>query len=249
MTRRLRVLRHRGSPGSSSAWSSPTARRAGAGGHPCQGLYYRGVGRKPKVGDDRHALPDRLLRALPRGLHGHPRHRLPRAGTPGSAASRAASCSTTHWSTSASVCAGCARCRASKPLCCLGNSGGGSLMAAYQAQARGPPRHPAGRDAPRGRTHRPARRRRLHRQRGTSRVGPTCSPPGWTPSVTDENDAVATDPALDLFDSDNGPPYSAEFVERYRVGAGRAQRRDHRLGRGRTQTRPRGRLLRPARSP
>jgi len=29
--------------------TSPTARRAGAGGHPCQGLYHRGVGRKPKV--------------------------------------------------------------------------------------------------------------------------------------------------------------------------------------------------------
>jgi hypothetical protein len=28
---------------------SPTARRAGAGGHPCQGLYHRGVGRRPKV--------------------------------------------------------------------------------------------------------------------------------------------------------------------------------------------------------
>ncbi len=28
---------------------SPTARRAGSGGHPCQGIYYRGVGRKPKV--------------------------------------------------------------------------------------------------------------------------------------------------------------------------------------------------------
>ena len=28
---------------------SPTGRRAGAGGHPCQGLYHRGVGRKPKV--------------------------------------------------------------------------------------------------------------------------------------------------------------------------------------------------------
>ena len=28
---------------------SPTARRAGSGGHPCQGLYHRGVGRKPKV--------------------------------------------------------------------------------------------------------------------------------------------------------------------------------------------------------
>ena len=28
---------------------SPTAGRAAAGGHPCQGLYHRGVGRKPKV--------------------------------------------------------------------------------------------------------------------------------------------------------------------------------------------------------
>src|ERR1700678_3700955 len=28
---------------------SPTGARAGAGGHPCQGLYHRGMGRKPKV--------------------------------------------------------------------------------------------------------------------------------------------------------------------------------------------------------
>lgn len=28
---------------------SPTAGRAGAGGHPCQGLYHRGAGPKPKV--------------------------------------------------------------------------------------------------------------------------------------------------------------------------------------------------------
>src|SRR5689334_24310108 len=28
---------------------SPTARRAGAGGHPCQGIYHRGAGRKPTV--------------------------------------------------------------------------------------------------------------------------------------------------------------------------------------------------------
>src|SRR3978361_448339 len=28
---------------------STTARRAGSGGHPCQGVYYRGVGRRPKV--------------------------------------------------------------------------------------------------------------------------------------------------------------------------------------------------------
>jgi hypothetical protein len=28
---------------------SRTAGRAGAGGHPCQGLYHRSMGRKPKV--------------------------------------------------------------------------------------------------------------------------------------------------------------------------------------------------------
>ena len=28
---------------------STTAHRAGSGGHPCQGIYHRGVGRKPKV--------------------------------------------------------------------------------------------------------------------------------------------------------------------------------------------------------
>jgi pimeloyl-ACP methyl ester carboxylesterase len=36
------------------------------------------------------------------------------------------------------------------------------------------------------------------------------------PAVVDENDPVATDPELDLFDERNGPPFSAEFVERYR---------------------------------
>ena len=35
-------------------------------------------------------------------------------------------------------------------------------------------------------------------------------------SVVDENDAVASDPDLDLFNDENGPPYSAEFIERYR---------------------------------
>ncbi len=97
---------------------SPTARRAGSGGHPCQGLYHRGVGRKPKVAMiathyqidfSEHYLADYMAT---RG------HRLPRAGTPASAATRAASCSTTRWSTSASGCAGCARFRAWKPLCC-----------------------------------------------------------------------------------------------------------------------------------
>jgi pimeloyl-ACP methyl ester carboxylesterase len=36
-------------------------------------------------------------------------------------------------------------------------------------------------------------------------------------SVVDENDALTSDPDLDLFNSQNGPPFSAEFVERYRA--------------------------------
>ena len=35
-------------------------------------------------------------------------------------------------------------------------------------------------------------------------------------AVVDESDPLATDPALDLFDERNGPPYSADFVARYR---------------------------------
>ena len=37
------------------------------------------------------------------------------------------------------------------------------------------------------------------------------------PSVTDENDPLSVDPALDMFNPDNGPPYSLEFVDRYRA--------------------------------
>ena len=35
-------------------------------------------------------------------------------------------------------------------------------------------------------------------------------------AVVDENDPIATDPDLDLFDERNGPPYSADFLARYR---------------------------------
>ena len=96
---------------------SPTARRAGSGGHPCQGLYHRGVGRKPKVAMiathyqidfSEHYLADYMAtRGI--GFLG---------GTPATADTRAVSCSTTHWSTSASGCAGCARFKVWKRLCC-----------------------------------------------------------------------------------------------------------------------------------
>lgn len=97
----------------------------------------------------------------------------------------------------------------------LGNSGGGSLMAAYQSQAVEPNVTPID-------GMRPAA--------GLSELPPadgyvaTAAHPGrpevltaWMDAaVVDENDPVATDPELDLFAEDNGPPYSADFLTRYR---------------------------------
>jgi pimeloyl-ACP methyl ester carboxylesterase len=98
----------------------------------------------------------------------------------------------------------------------LGNSGGGSLMAAYQSQAVDPNVTPLD-------GMRPAA--------GVTELIPadgyvaTAAHPGrpdvltaWMDAaVVDENDPVATDPDLDLFNEDNGPPYSPEFLDRYRT--------------------------------
>jgi pimeloyl-ACP methyl ester carboxylesterase len=46
------------------------------------------------------------------------------------------------------------------------------------------------------------------------------------PSVADEGDLLATDPALDMFDERNGPPYPEAFIARYREGQ---ERRNHRI--------------------
>ncbi len=78
-----------------------------------------------------------------------------------------------------------------------GNSGGASLMSAYQAQA----------------------------EDKADLFISLCAHPGrpevhtaWIdPSVTDEDDPLSVDPSLDMYNPDNGPPYSAEFIERYRT--------------------------------
>jgi pimeloyl-ACP methyl ester carboxylesterase len=193
---------------------SPTARRAGAGGHPCQGLYHRGVGRKPKVAViathyqidfSEHYLADYLATRGIGFLGWNTRFR-----------GFESSFLLDHALVDIGVGVRWLRdTQAVETIVLLGNSGGGSLMAAYQAQATDP--HVTAMPG-----MRPAA--------GLTDLLPadgyvaSAAHPGrpevltaWMDgAVVDENDPVATDRALDMFDERNGPPYSPEFLTRYR---------------------------------
>lgn len=97
----------------------------------------------------------------------------------------------------------------------LGNSGGGSLMGAYLSQAiepnitptRGFPLPDAALDLAPGDAY-----VSLNAHQGR----PEVLTAWFDPSVTDESDPIATDDDLSMFNPENGPPYSPEFVARYR---------------------------------
>ena len=194
---------------------SPTARRAGAGGHPCQGLYHRGVGRKPKVAViathyqidfSEHYLADYLATRGIGFLGWNTRfrgfestflldHALVDIGVG------------VRWLREE---------QGIETVVLLGNSGGGSLMAAYQAQAVH--HHVTPLDGMRpaaGLTDLPAADGYVASAAHPGR--PDVLTAWMDASVTDENDALATDPSLDLFSKQNGPPYSADFIARYRT--------------------------------
>jgi len=194
---------------------SPTARQAGSGGHPCQGLYHRGVGRKPKVAMiathyqidfSEHYLAEYMAtRGIGflgwntrfRGFESSFRldHALVDIGVG------------VRWLRDV---------QGIETVILLGNSGGGSLMAAYQANAVD--KHVTPMEG-----MRPAV--------GLDELPPadgyvaSAAHPGrpevltaWMDaSVVDESDAIATDPDLDLFNERNGPPYDVQFVQRYRA--------------------------------
>ncbi|MEO8815867.1 MAG: alpha/beta hydrolase, partial [Mycobacterium sp.] len=193
---------------------SPTAQRAGAGGHPCQGLYHRAAGDKPKVAMiathyqidfSEHYLAEYMAARGIGFLGWNTRFRgfessflLDHALVDIGVGVR-----WLHEVAGVDV------------VVLLGNSGGGSLMDAYQSQSLDPNVTPLP-------GMRPAA--------GLTELLPadgyvaTAAHPGrpevltaWMDgAVVDENDPVATDPDLDLFAERNGPPYSPEFVSRYR---------------------------------
>ncbi|OMC12279.1 MULTISPECIES: alpha/beta hydrolase [unclassified Mycobacterium] len=194
---------------------SPTAGRAGAGGHPCQGLYHRAVGRKPKVAMiathyqidfSEHYLADYIATRGIGFLGWNTRFR-----------GFESSFLLDHALVDIGVGVRWLReVQGVDTVVLLGNSGGGSLMAAYQSQAVEPNVTP------------------LEGMRPAAGLGElipadgyvaTAAHPGrpevltaWMDAaVVDENDPVATDPELDLFNEANGPPYSPEFLARYRA--------------------------------
>ena len=179
---------------------SPTAGRAGAGGHPCQGLYHRAAGHRPKIAMiathyqidfSEHYIAEYMAARGVGFLGWNTRfrgfesnfvldHALLDIGVG------------VRWLRETA---------GAEMVVLLGNSGGGSLMAAYQAQA-GAAELPTADGYIASAAH-PGR--------------PEVLTAWMDGAVVDENDPVATDPELDLFVAGNTPPFSADFVARYRA--------------------------------
>ena len=172
---------------------SPNMPRAGAGGHPCQGLYWTAEGTKPKVAliathynvdfAEHYLAPYFARRGFGflgwntryRGAEDlfHLEHAIADIGVG------------VKW----------LRGRGAATIVLLGNSGGGSLMAAYQAEG-----------APKG---------DLYISLNAHPGRPEVLTNWMDASVVDETDPVATDPSLDPFAQHL--PFTDEFVVRYRA--------------------------------
>jgi pimeloyl-ACP methyl ester carboxylesterase len=97
----------------------------------------------------------------------------------------------------------------------VGNSGGGAVTAYYQSQAE----HPTVTETPGGEA---VDLNGLDPVDAVILVAVHSSRARvlteWLdPAVVDEQDPFASDPALDMFDRRNGPPYSTDFLQRYRA--------------------------------
>jgi pimeloyl-ACP methyl ester carboxylesterase len=107
----------------------------------------------------------------------------------------------------------------------LGNSGGGSLMAAYQSQTAGVTIEPApGLSLDDALDDLPAADAYVSLNAHAGR--PEVMTAWMDASVVDETDPFAVDPQLDPFDAAHGPPYDPEFVRRYRAAQ---EARNHRI--------------------
>jgi hypothetical protein len=193
---------------------SPLAPRAGAGGHPCQGIYHRPAGTRPRtafvathynVDFSEHYLAGLLAERGFGFLGWNTRFRGAEAYF-----------LLDHALAEIGVGVRWLRERAGvERIVLLGNSGGGSLMAAYQSQAV----------APNVRAGTPRAEDAIAALPSGDGFVALAAHPGrpevltaWMdPSVIDEADPLSVDPQLDPFDPANTPPFPPEFQARYRA--------------------------------
>ncbi len=193
---------------------TPVVGRAGAGGHPCQGLWHRPVGTRPKVGFiathynvdfAEHYLGSFLAERGYGFLGWNTRFRGNERSFLLDHAVAEIGVGVRWMREEAGV----------ETVVLLGNSGGGSLMAAYQSQAVEPNIEPAPGLRPLGAIDDlPPGDRFIFLSAHPGR--PEIFANWLDGSVTDENDPTATDPNLDIYHPDNGPPYQPDFLARYR---------------------------------
>lgn len=203
---------------------SPTMPRAGHGSRPCQGLYHRPAGVNPSIAFiathynidfAEHYLAEHLAARGFGFLGWNTRYR-----------GNEAYFLLEHALVDIGVGVRWLREHAgAETVVVLGNSGGGSLMAAYQSQATDA--HitaTPGMGLPDAVGDLPAAD--LYVSLNAHPGRPEVLTSWFDPSVVDESDPVSADPSLDMFAATRTPPYDAEFIDRYR----RAQEdRNHRI--------------------
>lgn len=195
--------------------ASPTQPRAGAGGHPCQGLYWTPAGDRPKTAiiathynvdfAEHYIAPYFAQRGF--GFLGW------------NTRFRGAEDLFTLEQALIDIAVGMKWLKETARvdrIVLLGNSGGGSLMGAYQSEAQtGALANAAGGRIKEALSDLP--KADLYISLNAHPGRPDVLTNWMDASVVDESDPVATDESLSPFNADNGPPYSAEFITRYRA--------------------------------
>lgn len=195
--------------------ASATSARNGAGFMPCQGLYHTPAGKRPKtafiathynVDFSEHYLGEYMAARGYGYLGWNTRFRGAEAFFILEHALIDIGAGVTWLKEQAGV----------ETVIIVGNSGGGSLMGAYQSQASDP-NITATRDLklPEAVNALPACDYYVSLNAHAGR--PEVLTDWIDPAVTDEREPTSTDWALSMFNPDNGPPYSDDFVRRYRA--------------------------------
>src|SRR5258708_25309078 len=194
---------------------SPTAPRIQAGGHPCEGIFWTAVGKRPRtaviathynVDFSEHYIAPYFARRGFGFLGWNTRY-------------RGAEDQFLFQHALIDIGVGMRWLREEAgvdQVVILGNSGGGSVRGAYQAEATAPTLAADYKGAVSDALA-SLPKADLYISLNAHQGRPEVLTDWMDASVIDETDPVATDPGLDPFSVANAPPYPAEFVSRYRA--------------------------------